>query len=314
MQRRAFFLAALITFAALITSAHAQSNCPPQDRKELILTALDKDGNVLDKLRREHLSLKLGNAPATILNVAFHADQPLDIAVMIDSSLSQERVLPLSKAAAQTFIKSFATAGRDRVATVSFSTKANNNPEWSSDFAAAVASIDQIKLDIPPGYVGGGAMISVGPPPRNRVLPGSTSLWDVVRTAIQTLFAGNAENRRRVILLFTDGNDTASSGKLNGAIEEAVQDDVAVFSVGLDSDFGLNEGALKKLSEQTGGVTSRAKKKEQLETALAEIAKRLRGSYVISYCGGLNTKGKLQVEVLDPEIRKAKPVLAYKKQ
>ena len=313
MQRRAFLLV-LLTLAALVTSAHAQSNCAPLDRKELILTALDKDGNVLDKLSREHLSLKLGNTPATILDVAFHADQPLDIALLIDASISQERVLPLSKAAAKSFIKWFATAGRDRIAIVSFSDRPNNNSGLTSDFAAAVAAIDQINLDIPPGYVGGGMVVSAGPPPRTPVLQGSTSLWDVIRTITQTLFAGKAENRRRVVLLFTDGNDTSSSGKLNGAIEEAVKDDVAVFSIGSDADYGVDKAALKKLSEQTGGTADFFKKRQQLELALQEMAKRLRDSYVIAYCGGLNTKGKLQVEVLDPEIRKAKPVLAYRKQ
>lgn len=314
MQRRAFFLVP-ITLVALITSAHAQSNCAPQDRKELILTALDKDGNILDNLRREHLILKLGNAPATIADVAFRKEQPLDMAVLIDASVSQERVLPLAKAAAQSFVKWFATAGQDRVAIVSFSNKPNNNPELSSDVAAAVAAIDQIQLDAPPGFIGGGVVVSVGRPPRTPVLQGSTSLWDVIRTATQMVFAGKAQNRRRVMLLFTDGNDTTSTGKLNGAIEEAAKDDVAVFSIGLaDPNFGIDKSALKKLSEQTGGVASFAKKKSQLEITLQEMAKRLRSSYVIGYCAGPNNKGKLQIEVIDPEIRKAKPVLAYKKQ
>jgi hypothetical protein len=40
----------------------------------------------------------------------------------------------------------------------------------------------------------------------------------------------------------------------------------------------------------------------------------LRGNYVVGYCGGgVKDRGKLQLEVVDPEMRKAKPVLAYKR-
>ena len=71
------------------------------------------------------------------------------------------------------------------------------------------------------------------------------------------------------------------------------------------------EGNLKKLSEPTGGIATFPRKKEAFETALTEVAKRLRSSYVIGYCG--ESKDKLQLEVTDPEIQKKKPVLAYKR-
>lgn len=177
-------LAALITFVpgAVQSQSNTATGCAQQQRKELALTILDKNGSVVDNLRAEHLSLKVGNSNATISDVSFHDnDQPLDLVVLIDVSVSQEKVLPLAKAGAQGFINSVATAGRDRVAVVSFSNKSNTNPVLTSDLVAAGIAIDQFQINIPPGYIGGGVVVSTTPP-KNPVLVGSTSLWDVIQS------------------------------------------------------------------------------------------------------------------------------------
>jgi VWFA-related protein len=297
--------------------AQTQSTCSPEQRREIALTAVDKDGAAIESLRLEHLSLKIGGSAATISDVVFHAKYPLDLAVLIDASASQEKVLPAAKAAARAFVASVAATGQDRLAVVSFSDKPIYLQVMSSDLSKVDALIDQIKLDIPPGYVGHGVVVSKGPPPRPGPMPGATSLWDVVSTTTAELFDAKTEKRRRAVLLFTDGVDTSSSGKFTNVIQEANKRDVAVFSIGLaDSSFhGADEDTLKKLSEQTGGVAEFPdKKKEKLEAALTGIARHLRGNYVVGYCGGsTKERAKVQVEVIDPELRKTKPVLVYKR-
>lgn len=64
-----FITLSLIAFGA-ITLAHAQSTCAPEQRKELVLTAVDKEGKVIENFRAQDLSLKVGGAPATIAPVA----------------------------------------------------------------------------------------------------------------------------------------------------------------------------------------------------------------------------------------------------
>ena len=298
--------------------AQTQSTCSADQRKEFVLTAVDKDGNVVDKLQAGHLSLKIGGAPATISDVVFQTKPPLDLAVLIDASVSQEGVLSTTKASARAFVASVPTAGQDRIAVVSFSDKPNYVQPLTSDFSGIAAVIDDIKLDVPPGYVGGGVVMSPGPPPKPGPMAGSTSLWDTIATATATVFGDKSEKRRRAVLLFTDGVDTTSSGKFNAIIEEAIRRGVAVFSLGLadEKTFQLvDEQALKKRSEQTGGIAEfPGKKKEKLEAALTEIARHLRGNYVVGYCGGAaKDRAKLQLEVVDPEMRKANPVLAYRR-
>ena len=310
----------LIIYAALITSApHAiqsqtQSACGTQQRKELVVTVVDPNQSIIDSLRAEHFTLKVGNANATISDVTFQMNkQPLDVVLLIDASVSQEKVLPLAKALAKSFIDALAKAGPNRVAVVSFSDRPTRNPVFTSDVAAANQAVEQIEIDGPPGYFGGGVVISTRPP-KNRVMPGATSLWDVIQFTAQTLFDAKPENRRRAMLLFSDGNDTSSSSKFNAAIEDAIKHDVAVFSIGLgDPNSGLNEQDLKKLSEQTGGIARFPKNKEALEATLDAIAQQLHANYVIGYCGEVNSREKLRVEITWPDMRKIKPQLAYKR-
>jgi len=282
-----FVALSLIAFAT-ITIAQAQSTCSPEQRKEFILTAVDKDGTVIEKLRPEHLSLKVGGAPATIADIVFQTNTPLDLAVVIDASISQAEVLPTTKAAARRFVASFPTPGQDRVALVSFSDKPNYLQVMSADFSRVATLIDQIDIDRPANFPSQGVLAG-STPPKMVAMPGSTSLWDVLRTATTELFGNQTEKHRRAMLLFTDGLDTSSSGKLNAIIDEAIKREVAVFSIGLiDWKFEEpDEFSLKSLSEKTGGIAKfPGKKKEKLEAALTEIGRRLRDNYVVGYCGG----------------------------
>ena len=307
-----------IIFATLVafmpSTAHPQTTCKPQQRKELVATVVDKTGSVVDNLRAEQLSLKIGKSLATISDVKLQNNsEPLDVVILIDASVSQEKALPLAKAGAHSFISSGLSAGRDRVAIVPFSSTPTSNPALTSDFAGASASIDQIQTDRPLGYVGGGVVVGTSPP-RKVPIPGSTSLWDVIGSTNEALFGAGTEKRRRVMLLFSDGNDTSSSSKQNRVTDDLIKHDVAVFSIGLAGDpYGASEGTLKKLSEQTGGVASFPKKKEAVETLITAIGKRLQTSYVVGYCGELKSGDKLQLEVVDPELRKQKPTLTYKR-
>jgi VWFA-related protein len=206
---------------------------------------------------------------------------------------------------------------QDRVAVVSFSEKPNYLQVLTPDLSAAERAIDQIRFEPPPGYAGRGVVVSTNPPKAAGPVPGSTSLWDVIRSATTELFAARPDGRRRTMLLFTDGTDTSSSSKFKGAIDGANKYDLSVFIIGLadTENFLLKEEPLKKLSEQTGGIVRfPGNKKAKLEAALTEIARHFRGNYVVGYCGGAaKDQAKLQLEIVDPEIRKAKPVLAYKR-
>ena len=307
--------AVLMAFAPSSAQAQANADCATQQRKELVVTVVDHNHAFIDSLRPGHFELKIGKTNAKITDVEYHLnEQPLDIVFLIDASVSQEKVLPLAQTIAKTFISSLVRTSTNRVAVASFSNKLNYKPVLTSDFDAAKVAIDEIKVDAPPGYVGGGVVIGTSPP-RKLDVPGSTSLWDVIQSITQTLFSVNAEKRHRVMLLFTDGNDTSSNSKFEKVIEDAVKHDMRVFSIGLTDSINsdVNEGSLKKLSESTGGIARFPKNKEAVETTVDAIAQQLGAYYVITYCAGVNDRGKIRLEITHPELRKIKPILAYKR-
>jgi VWFA-related protein len=315
-------LSGFIIFAALITSAprfvQSQSTtgtdrCAPLQRKELVVSVLDPRDAIIDSLRAEHLALKVGDANAKISDVTFQINkQPLDVVLLIDVSISQKEVLPLTKAGAKSFIAQLAEAGQNRVAVVSFSDKPTTNAGLTSDFADATAAIDRIDIDIPPGYIGGGMVVSSTPP--KKPVAGSTSLWDVIRDTTQALSGPAGDKRRRVIVLFSDGTDTASSSKMNSVIEDVMKNDIAVYSIGvINSTYDVNEGNLKKLSEHSGGTARFPKNKEGVYAAIDAIAQHLHANYVIGYCGEVNDRRKVRVEITWTDMRNIKPILAYKR-
>jgi VWFA-related protein len=96
---------------------------------------------------------------------------------------------------------------------------------------------------------------------------------------------------RKVIILVTDGEDEGSRETLNASLEAAQRADVIIYSVLLvDRAFygraGMGyggEGALNKLSNETGGRVIRADNPRNTSEAFQEIAAELRTQYLLGY-------------------------------
>jgi VWFA-related protein len=313
-------LVGFLAVAVLITTlprpgnsqATSQTNCLAQDRKKLLLTAIDKTGRVVTVFRKDDLNLQIGNKSTTILEVVFPIDEPFDLGILIDTSVSQEEVLPLNKLAAGGLVSAVGR-GQDRIALVSFSNAPKYEQSFTTDTKLIVSAMNQLKVELPIGYVGGGVVIS-RTPPVGRSAAGSTSLWDATRKAIVDLFGSDAQGRQRAIVLFTDGQDTSSTGKLKSVIDESLKHDVSVYVIGAaGSQFDVSRDSLKKLSDETGGVARFPKKATDYDSALTEILRRLSAQYRIAYCGIAQEQAKLDIEVVNSDLRKLSPVLAYRR-
>jgi VWFA-related protein len=305
----------VILFLMFLTShVYAQVNCPPQEQKELRFTVIDKSGEPVKGLRPDDLALKIGDRPATIATVSSRTDEPYDLAVLVDISISQEEVLPLIKLAARTFVNAVADGGVNRIALVSFSHEKKYEQPLTTDTGKLLSAIDRLRIDVPPGYVGGGVVVVSGSAPKTQSLVGSTALWDATRKAIAETFAATDQNRRRAVLLFTDGEDTSSKGKLKTVIEESLKQGVSVYVVGTTSSYTeVAPDPLKKFSEETGGVAVFPKKTKDYDTALTQIFRRLSTQYVIGYCGEDAPRAKVEIKLVNPEIKKLSPVFAYRR-
>ena len=290
--------------------------CANGNPTDLVFTVIDRNGFVPTDVKKEDLTLKINGEPTPVVGLKRQNDLPIDLAILIDVSLSQERALSVTRPTAKALIQELLRSPNNRVALISFSNQVHVEKLLTSDVTPLLAALDQVQVVYPPGYVGGGLVVTSTPPPRNSHIPGSTSLWDTSTAAIEDVFPGTRdEGRKRAVVLLTDGEDTASQGKLNAAIKSALHHGVAVYAVGVESGgYTVKRDSLKKIADETGGAAAFAKKREDVVEALVEIGNRLGSQYVLSFCSDAQNAGplKLRLDLTNPKFRDAR--LAYRRQ
>ena len=138
----------------------------------------------------------------------------------------------------------------------------------------------------------------------------STAIWDAVWATSNELLAESAEHTRRAIILLTDGDDTISQVKMHEAIERAQKADALIYAVGIGDrySFGVNEGALRKITDQTGGRAYFPRNERELREAFAQIQRDLRERYLLAYSPTNKARDgsyrKIQIEIVNPELQK----------
>jgi Ca-activated chloride channel family protein len=137
---------------------------------------------------------------------------------------------------------------------------------------------------------------------------------------IEDLLSKAPEGTRRAIVLLSDGDDTSSTIKKQDVIDFAVKSDVAIYSIGFrDRDFSegkLDSGALRKVSDRTGGRAFFPTGPGELQSSFAQIDQELRSQYLIGYSPtNKNRDGsyrRIRLEIVNPDLRKDKPLLLYR--
>jgi len=308
----------LLTVGVGKTPCQAQNAQGPQTNEaKILLTAVDKDGRFVNNLRVEDLRVLQDGVPQKVDGFQKITDRSLSLAILIDTSASQERVLPGQRLAANSFLDSVIRPDRDQVAIATFTGTLTIEQNLTNDLPTLRRAIARAVFVPPPGYVRGGLI--VGPPPPVSRAPGApalgTAVWDVVIDACDRVLSQSPRETRRAIIMLTDGQDTMSRNKMSAVVDRAVRDDVAIYGIGIgdDSMYGLNKDGLRKLSERTGGRAFFPRKISELTDIFAEIGQELRTQYLISYnpakrSGG---SGKIKIEIVNPELRKSEVQLFY---
>ena len=104
---------------------------------------------------------------------------------------------------------------------------------------------------------------------------GGTPLYDAIITAVNFTVA-HASNRNRAVLVFTDGDDTASSASLEDAVRVANNNNVPLYTVALSGSTDLN--VLTRLATATGGSLAFAAEARQLISYYGALGRYLSGS------------------------------------
>jgi len=302
----------------------------PQDSDEVIkvetnltnifFTAADKNKRFITNLKAEDIRVLEDGQPQEVFTFQQNIDTPLSIAILIDTSISEQFTLPQEKAAAQAFLESVMRPTKDEAAVVSFTGDTTLEQGFTGNVERLRRAIDRVEFIPPSGYIGGGVVVNGTPPisGTNQSLAGSTAVWDAIWATSEELMSTSAEHTRRALILLTDGDDTSSRMKMHEAIEKAQKADALIYAIGIGDryQFNVNEGALRKIAGETGGRAYFPKHERDLNDAFAQIQRDLREQYLVAYSPTNKARDgsyrKIEIQVVNPDLKQQNLKLNYR--
>ena len=311
------FLLACAFCAASLSEAGAQDAAPATQHGVadapvvVTFTAVDKSKRFISTLRPEDVRVSVDGKPQPAADLTRRRDLPILLAVMLDTSNSQERILPGAKHAADVFVAGVMRPGVDRAAVVTFTNDATLEQGMTGDVKKVRDAIARVQLASPSNFI-----ILTTPPPKGTPWPGSTAMWDAVYSVSNDLFGLAPGAERRALIFLTDGEDTGSRVKSDEAIRAALRAGVAVYAVGSgDPVFGgPDKDALRKLAERTGGRAFFPKKDVELSDIFTQIRDELFSQYAVTFTPPPGWRDgsfhKIKVELVNPELRAQGVLLA----
>jgi Ca-activated chloride channel homolog len=285
----------------------------------VLFTAQDKNRRLLTELKQSDVRLLEDGQAQEITAFSRQVDLPLSLAILIDTSASQERTLPEEKAAAISFLESVIRPAKDEVSVVSFTGEATLEQGMTNNLNRLRRSIERVEFVPPSGYVGGGVV--VGTPPisgKNQAAQGSTAIWDAIWVTSAEVLGPAPEKTRRAIILLSDGINTYGQKKLEEAVVAAQKSEAVIYSVGIGDNFydGVDESALRKISERTGGRAFFPRDEAELRQAFRQIQEEMRSQYLIAYAPTNQKRDgsyrKINIELTNPEMQKQKVKVTHR--
>jgi Ca-activated chloride channel family protein len=189
--------------------------------------------------------------------------QPLDLAIMIDSSLSAHKEISFEQEAAAHFIRQVLRPG-DRLSVFAF----DENVTQLAAFSNNVAELQAAVRRIPAGS--------------------GTSIYDAVLLGSRAL-QRRGDERRRVIILVTDAGETTSRSDFDAARKEAVRSNALLYTIVIrpvKNESGRNtagEHALETMTDTTGGAMFYPDSAQELGAIFDRIDRELRTQYLLAY-------------------------------
>jgi VWFA-related protein len=287
-------LLACAGFAVPQTTSDAQDQKPEENQSvgtfkvsvdvvNIFFNVKDKHGLLIPNLTRNDFEVFEDGKPQTIKYFAAEANQPLTLGLLIDTSVSQERVLPMEKEVGAAFLNSV-LRDKDLAFVISFDVNVDLLQDYTNASRDLRAAMERTKIN---GGGGGGGIPGLGGGPIPTSNPRGTLLYDAVYLASNEKLRN--EVGRKAMILLTDGEDQGSQMKIMDAVEAAQKADTMIYVL-LIADRGFYGGMysgdrdMRKLCEETGGrVIEVGNKYEKLKQAFDQIANELRSQYNIGY-------------------------------
>ena len=227
------------------------------------VTVTDTDKRLVPDLVLDDFEV-LDNLKPQVINVFENKPVPITVVVMIDTSGSMTAALDLVKDGAEQFLLRLLPDDRAQVG--EFSDKIKFHP--GSFIESRDRLIYLLKHELDFGY--------------------PTRLYDAVDESLARL---EPEGSRKVVLVFTDGDDTASKLGVGKVMDRAREKDIMVYAIGLVNEFFNGQQrvrtspdkGLKKLAEDTGGGYFELKRTADLGATFTRVAQELHSQYVLGF-------------------------------
>lgn len=251
----------------------------------LLVTVTDGRGQLVTTLNKDSFRLFEGNRLQKIDSFSRDADLPLSIALLIDQSASSSDKLAFERAAAIDFFSSTVKRGKDRALVIGFATDAHLLVDFTDDLDKLSAGLEKLSAD------------------------GSTAVYDTVFLAAQQKLAAEKGERRKLIILISDGDDTASRYTLPQALTTAQKHDVIIYAISTNravdtksDERERGDKAIRQMVDETGGRAYFPAKLSDLSEEFAKIETELRSQYTLAYTPTNPFDGtyrKLRVDITD---------------
>jgi len=206
----------------------------------VLATVRDKHGQIVNNLTKDDFKLQQDGQPQTLHYFAKETDLPLTLGLLVDTSMSQRRLIEQERTASYSFLNNLMRPDKDKAFVIHFDWEVELLQDATSSRPKLEAALD--KLDNPrfgggsgggtspgggsggSGYPGGGGGRGGG-----HHIGGGTDLYDAVFLASDEV-ARKLQGRKALIIL-SDGVDTGSRVSLDRAIETAQRANTVVYSI-----------------------------------------------------------------------------------
>ena len=229
---------------------------------DLFVTVTDNDSRLVPSLTREDFEVYDDDALQELV-VFENSVRPISVVVMLDTSASMELNRRRLMAGAEQFLIRMLPDDRGRVG--SFNDKVDIEP---TDFTG---DRDELISWLP-----------------NLDFGNATRVYDAAAASLSAL----AEiPGRRVVLLFTDGDDTNSDAGSDDVLDQAIADEVMIYSIGFESNYfnGVRfvqtrpDRNLRKFAEETGGGFFELTEAADLGPTFTRVAQELHSQYLLGF-------------------------------
>lgn len=296
MQYRTWTSVSLAVAVAALAQLSAQNPTPQEQptfrggsRVEVPIyaTVIDSSGRLVPDLEKADFAVTDDGKPVELTTFS-NASQPFTAVVMMDTSASMTNNLELLNRAAEQFLIRLLPVDRAQVG--AFNDKIQLSGRFTNNRDELIDALDELQFGNP------------------------TRLNDAIATSLDAL---EKIEGRRVVLVFTDGEDTSSKIGFRTVLERARDEEVMVYSIGLESEY-LNgtrmqrtrpSRDLRKIADETGGGYFELKKTAELAPTFTRVAQELRSQYLVGFAPA-TLDGKLHK--LDVRVRQGHTVRARK--